>query len=290
MANKITVKVIDGGYAVKTAIKDQTFIDRLKANIPPGQRSWKPEHVAWLIDPRALGALKTVINYCGFPMPDFPPIGAAPATVIQKTMVIEYLGQCKEREDKSITALGQVNGYWSVEIPEGALKSFFERAGYRPLATDAQTYYQTLCVFENADDQAIKQAHRKLARQWHPDVCGEPDAPEMFRQIQEAYEALRDPQARARYDAGLYFEREAAKRMAQQNGAQSSGRRLPKRFENPHYRAPLRCGVVTVEGVQALNKFKVSRIISWDDATDEDGRIMSSSWDRYSKTVKIKWL
>ncbi len=61
-------------------------------------------------------------------------------------------------------------------------------------------YYEILGVPRNASLDEIKTAFRKLARQYHPDVSKEPDAEEKFKEINEAYGVLSDPQKRARYD------------------------------------------------------------------------------------------
>src|SRR5574339_969267 len=61
-------------------------------------------------------------------------------------------------------------------------------------------YYQTLGVEPGAGDAEIKTAYRRLARKYHPDVSKEKGAEEKFKAVNEAYEALRDPQKRAAYD------------------------------------------------------------------------------------------
>ena len=62
-------------------------------------------------------------------------------------------------------------------------------------------YYKTLGVPRNATKEAIKQAYRKLARKYHPDVSKEPNAEARFKEINEANEVLKDPEKRAAYDA-----------------------------------------------------------------------------------------
>jgi len=62
-------------------------------------------------------------------------------------------------------------------------------------------YYKVLGVSRDADEKETKSAFRKLARECHPDVNpGDPDCEERFKEINEAYEVLSDPEKRAKYD------------------------------------------------------------------------------------------
>lgn len=61
-------------------------------------------------------------------------------------------------------------------------------------------YYETLGVKRDATPEQIKAAYRRLARQLHPDVNKAPDAAQRFARVQEAYDALSDPQKRRHYD------------------------------------------------------------------------------------------
>jgi curved DNA-binding protein len=76
-------------------------------------------------------------------------------------------------------------------------------------ATDFKDYYATLGVNKSATADDIKQAYRKLARKYHPDVNpGDKAAEAKFKEVNEAYEVLSDPDKRRKYDQfGQYWNR-----------------------------------------------------------------------------------
>jgi molecular chaperone DnaJ len=61
--------------------------------------------------------------------------------------------------------------------------------------------YEILGVDRTASEDDIRKAYRRLAREHHPDVSGDPAAEERFKEVAGAYEILSDPDKRARYDA-----------------------------------------------------------------------------------------
>ncbi|HVL88474.1 MAG TPA: molecular chaperone DnaJ [Candidatus Thermoplasmatota archaeon] len=66
---------------------------------------------------------------------------------------------------------------------------------------DKRDYYEVLGLDRDATPDAIKKAFRQLARKWHPDVNpGNPEAEARFKEINEAFQVLSDPQRRAQYD------------------------------------------------------------------------------------------
>ncbi len=68
------------------------------------------------------------------------------------------------------------------------------------MALEFKDYYRILGVDRNADEKTIKQAYRRLARKYHPDVNKNREAADRFKEINEANEVLSDPEKRRRYD------------------------------------------------------------------------------------------
>ncbi|ERT03809.1 dnaJ domain protein, partial [Lyngbya aestuarii BL J] len=68
-------------------------------------------------------------------------------------------------------------------------------------ATDYKDYYAILGLSKTATADEIKKAYRRLARKYHPDLNpGDKTAEARFKEVNEAYEVLSDPQNRKKYD------------------------------------------------------------------------------------------
>src|SRR5437588_9069919 len=69
------------------------------------------------------------------------------------------------------------------------------------MAVDYKDYYKILGVSKDASEKEIRQAYRKLARKYHPDVNpNNKEAESKFKEINEAYEVLSDAEKRKKYD------------------------------------------------------------------------------------------
>ncbi len=97
------------------------------------------------------------------------------------------------------------------------------------------SHYSVLGVETDATRDEIRRAYRRLAKAHHPDVSGDPDSAARFREVNEAYRVLADPERRLKYDGELLaraeytlHEREKRVRFEQWKQAQARGDALSR--------------------------------------------------------------
>jgi len=257
---------------------DQALVNALKAAVPATDRRWDKANKAWIITPQ-YGAVVVNLAKQYLNVDVQLPLILNKDTKVTRLLKVEYLGATKDRFNGERTAFGWVDGDWNAIFPEQVLLDWFDgtevRAGQKH--TCVLTLYGTLGIKQNATLDEIKSAYRRMARQWHPDVCREPDAKERFIEIQHAYEVLGNEIQRRKYDAGLALERSL-----------KPEQRLSRNEYG--YRAPLRCGWVLCIGVESLGRFIVSEIRQWEDIVDEQGKTMVASWSLEADRFVVNWI
>ena len=256
---------------------DPGLVAALKADIPPSGRRWDPSSKVWLVDPQYVGYVTGIVErHLGIQLKVKPRSVTTPQAET-KLVQVEYLGTAKNRGGDEPIAYGYADGDWSVAIPLSVLKAWFElEADARPEV--ALTLYAVLGVNKKAASGDIKKAFRRAARQWHPDVCKEPDAKEQFQRINEAYQTLSNELMRRKYDAGLKFASQT-KAPRRRFGSVTHG-----------WRPPLRCGWLLVEGIVSLGRVNVSKILQWEDITNAQGLTMVSSWPPGGDKFEVQWV
>jgi hypothetical protein len=265
---KITVE--NNNYVVQFPY-DPLLVNLIKQNIPASGRSWDNARKAWIIAASEKGRAERAFGM------SFPDIGNVKQIASVHLLTVHYLGQCKERAPGEVSAMALLNnGNWGAIFSEDVLRRWFEDDTSAKDNNNA-SLYAILGAKQNDDQNAIKTAYRRMAKQWHPDVCREPNANEMFLRIREAFDILSNPRSRGRYDAGLTF------------AASVDDNRSGRVIDKGAYRSPLRCGYILCEGIEQLGRVVVSKIISWDDIIDSAGRSMVSSWQLGDNSPTIIW-
>ena len=173
-------------------------------------------------------------------------------------------------------ASGWWNGGWNIRFPEKVLRAYFGE----PEVKFNGNFYEAL--LSSTD---INKRYKQLARQYHPDVYQK--GSQMFLKLREAYDVLRDPQRRKRYQAGLKFQQ------------------LTAQVKNDVvFDVPRKCGDLLVRGqYDGMEHMEtvfwceehakqhpprvliVSEIINWNDRIREDGCIMTSTWVHEAKAT-----
>lgn len=277
--SSITAK--NGMLAVMTPY-DKALVEALKATVPGSDRKWDAANKCWLVDPAHGKTVQQIIRMHLGETVALPVLAAAERKPTMRLLDVRYLGRTKSRGDGTETAYAWVDGGWNAIFPAAVLRAWF---GQTQRPGESGTLYAALGVLNTATAAEIKAAWKRLARQWHPDVCREPDAAEQFRTIKAAFDILSDEGARARYDAGLALE---ASLRAQVGIYADEG--LVTLLAASEWAPPLRCGWVLATGIEKLGRFVVAEILEWQDIVRDDGAVLVSSWPQGAEHFSEEWV
>ena len=273
------------GLAVDTPF-DRGFLNALKDAIPSHERRWSPKgkdpSACWVVHPKYADVLVQLIQ-----IHYSQRVTAPNVTVLDKVhrgkIHLRYVGASKMRDDGSHIAYGMSHKTenWSTIIPLHVLENWFEGKPLPDIPDEPATLlppdspYRILQFKKKTDDMdEIKAAFRRMSRQWHPDVCKEPNANDMFISIKDAYEFLSDPDKKEDYDIALNWEMKSVKgkldhvKMKHSHGFDA----------NDQYHPALRCGILDCEYTLLVGRNFISKIHTWDDIVDSQGRTMVSTW------------
>ncbi len=187
-------------------------------------------------------------------------------------------GRAMSTPTSTAYASAWVDGGWNCRIEEPVLRSFFGD----PVLPFNGDFFQALLEAKD-----ISKAYKQFARRYHPDLNKAKEAVEQFHRLRNAYDTLKDPIKRKRYQAGLKFAVAATK------------------VNEVVFHLPKTCGQVTVKGEwmastrnmdwQRRQKWSgdfdrdsdttrkilnVTEIVKWEDIFDRNGRRMEARWDR----------
>lgn len=258
------------------------LVAALKTQVPGDSRKWDGAAKTWLVDPQYGPVVQALIRkhlgeQCALP--------AAPETSAKpelRLMEVRYLGRVKQRQDGTETAYAWVDGGWNAIFAKAVLWAWFGQTN-RP--GEAATLYQVLGVQADADGAAIKAAWKRLARQWHPDTCREPDAAGQFRAIKDAYDILGDDGKRARYDAGRALEASLRAHVAY-----DASDPIAALVAASEWAPPLRNGWIMVKGIEKMGRFVAAEILEWQDIVRGDGAVLVASWPMGADKFTEEWV
>lgn len=278
---------------------NENLVDAIQL-LPYQERSWDAPNKCWIV---AMKHKQHLMDLCWLYFGRPPHLQGnfnIKKKIITELFRIEYIGALKDRDGDELSALGAirkqekskvVNNYlnnvtnlwssefdWSVIFKESVLRKYFE--GSPTTSVPMTTLYSVLIAKQDATQQEIKKAWRKMARRYHPDVNKDDDAQEMMIKINKSYGVLRNPMQRKRYDVGLKLEAEAK---------QQSHNNYNSLLQSQYWKPPIRCGNVLCIGSYEVGRFVVDEILQWIDIV-ENGRTLVSSWDRDTNQLVRNWI
>lgn len=252
---------------------DTMMKDALKSGIRSEYRGWDSLSRQWLFDPNVTSQVERILTRSGFQV-EFPGrVDFLPVSIEAVKAEIRYFGSLKT-DNRGEYSNAWYRGGWNAVIMAKALRFYFKQ---NP-GSQSNTLYSVLGVANSATPDEIKSAWRRSAKQWHPDVCSEPNAKMMFQQIQTAYETLADADKRHRYDGALLMVKQSALNQMD-----------PYRLDSA-WQPPIRCGVFYGMGELRGGKLTMREIHKIEDIVRADGKTLVSSWIRGKMAPVEQWV
>ncbi len=266
--SKCKVTIQGGALQIVTPYSPQ-FVAMVKS-LPSSDRRFDPNSKAWLVDTQYGEKIREWIQQIyGEDVGDIT--SSNQPQLETRALDVWYIGRTKSAGDEYVANAMNAQKKWIFIFPECVLREWFEGIGNQICGL---TLYSVLGIHRNASLENIKSAYRRMVKQWHPDVCKEPNAQETFIKIKEAYEILSNRKSKAKYDAGLALEAT----LGRQQNSKTYG-----------YRSPLRCGYVLAEGYDRLGRFYMTKILDWRDIETDQG-VLTASWPAEANEPVWQWI
>lgn len=248
-----------------------TITEEIK-RLPAWGRGWNRDERQWEVAPPLMPLLVERLRALTGMALDAPPAEAyhPPVSV---TLEALYVGRVKGEGELAAANVMTLSRQWMAALWGPAVLRWF---GATPASANTPaTLYELIGASPDASAAELTNAIKRQLRQWHPDVCREPDAAERTRQLLEARAILLDPVQRSRYDAGLEAARLAGMRRQSAGG---------------EFRPPLRSGRITGTGYKVVDRWIIASIRSWDDLVDDRGRTAVVSWPAGAEDPVVVWV
>lgn len=271
---------------------NRAAVEQLKQTIPWRERQWSPPDKSWLVTPSKSNnhAILLVDKTFFSGQATIPQTVGTLGTPFNETITVRYIGIPKD-VDGTMQSSGMLHYMpdnefaWLVVFPEDVLKSWFipgyVRDGTKTTAPKSDTLYSILAVMPDADLKTLKRGYRKAAKTWHPDINSDPTASDKFREIDNAYKMLRDPQKRMRYDAGLALAKTVARPTRSKRWYVAN---------QSDWRPPIRCGQIVCSGKKIGELYHIAHITGWSDIVGANGQSMVTSWPYGNTKPHIDWV
>ncbi len=258
------IETLRDGYRITTPY-NKSWLYNFKRLVPAIHRSWNSDAKYWEVTPHfGREAIEITSQYFNIAQ---EPASISIPDIKTYDVKMKYIGIPKDREGSDQAYSFGYAGGWNLVFPESVLREWF---GVRDLG---DTLYSILGIPESATPDQIKAGWLRMVKQWHPDVCKEPDAHDVFIKVQDAYNKLSDPLIRQKYDAGLQF---------------ASLDKYTSKIPTSTFRPPLRSGKLTVRATQMISRLYIEEILSWEDITNSQGQTLVT-WINDDFTVGQKW-